>query len=550
MSDYKYGLNAPHPDLESPVSKSWLFEIVDRKSGVVSASFTLILPPRAYTIKEPQRVSITKTFGNAFIDDYGPDNLNITLKGISGTAHVFPTFSTKGETSAYSNVHLTASEAARKTSAFGYNGRDAFYVFRDNIMRYKDKSGWEKKELRVFDLADEQAYKCVLLDFTLDRSSEQPLWYPFTISLFVYARLDRLVTKLDIVNISRDPIAALNDADSFLDKAKQLYKDVQALIDQVALLKAKTLELRTRYNKFLTQTTKILTSPLDIAKNFIDISFATAGIAWDTYQAGKYTEKRYIESSELFRATLNQGLKIYGYQISEGWQTSKTVSIEADAGLSTPEDITDPISRNVNLKNYEFDGLNVYTVKGEDTFQSIALNEMGDEDLWPYIAAVNDGLYSNDDLIPGNIIYIPIQTVSAEAINKEQFIITEDIIRDPYGTDIQLDSEGGIVIQENNDVALVSGIENVQQAIDLKLQTTTGSMIKQSAYGIVAQAGFAGETMALRYMKMAIRAALIQDPRIEAVRNLLVSLESDTVYISMDIDILGAETSLPVTVSL
>jgi phage baseplate assembly protein W len=353
-----------------------------------------------------------------------------------------------------------------------------------------------------------------------------------------------------VIKISRDPIAALNDVDSFLDKAKQLYKDVQELIDKVALLKAKSLELRTRYNKFLTQTTKILTSPLDIVKNFIDISFATAGIAYDTYQAGKYTEKRYIESSELIRATLNEGLKIYGYQISEGWQTSKIVSIEADAGLSTPEDIIDPISRNVDLKDYEFNGLNVYTIKGEDTLQSIALSEMGDEDLWVYIAAVNGGLYSNNDLVPGNTIYIPVQIETSEAINKEQFIMTEDIIRDPYGTDILLDANGGIVVQENSDVALVSGIENVQQAINLKLQTTAGSMIKQSAYGIIAQAGFAGETMALRYMKMAIRAALIQDPRIEAIRNLFVTLESDVVYVSMDIDIYGAEASLPVSVSM
>lgn len=550
MSDYPYGRNAVQPDLESPVSKSWLFEIVDRESGKVSTSFTLILPPKSYSIKEPQRVSITKTFGNAFVDDYGPDNLNITLKGISGTAHVFPTFTTTGKNSAYTDVALTARDVSRNVETSGYNGRDAFYVFRDRIMRYKDKAGWEKKELRVYDLADEQAYKCILLDFTLDRASEQPLWYPFAISLFVYARLDKSKPKLDVIKISRDPIAAMNDADSFLDKITQLYKGLEAIGDNVALLKAKSLELRTRYNKFLTQTTQLIVSPLDIAKNFIDIAFTGMGVVYDTYQAGKYTEKRYIEASELFRATLNQGLKIYGYQISEGWQVSKTLVIEGDGGLDTPEAIIDPVSRIVDLRSYEFSGLDVYTVKGADSLQSIALVELGDEDLWPYIAAVNDSVDSNDDLIAGETLYIPVQIDSVEDINKEQFILTEDVVRDPYGTDVKLDSDGGIIVQENSDVALISGVENVQQAIDLRLSTTVGSMIKQSVYGIVAQAGFAGESMAIRYLKLSIRAALIQDPRIESIDNMVVSLGSDVLNVSMDVGIIGAEAALPVTASL
>lgn len=550
MSDYLYGRNAPQPDLESPVSKSWLFEIVDRKSNKVSESFTLILPPKSYTIKEPQRVSITKTFGNAFVDDYGPDNLNIILKGISGTAHVFPTFSTRGNYSAYNNVKLTISDIKRETSTNGYTGRDAFYMFRDSIIRYKDKAGWEKKELRVYDLADEQAYKCILLDFTLDRTSEQPLWYPFTISLFVYGRLDKLKPKLKVIKVWKEPISALNVIDSVLNKITQMYRDVDAILDKAAILKSQAELIRARYNTFLTQTTQLLVSPLDAIKNLIDAGTIALGVIKDTYDAGKYTEERYVEASELFRSLLNEALKIYGYQISKGWQISKTIVIESDGGLDTPDAITDPVSRVIDLKSYEFSGLNVYTIKGNDTLQNIALVELGDEDLWVYIATVNNDVDSNADLVPGETIYIPVQVDSIDDVNKEQFILTEDVVRDPYGTDILLDANGGIVIQENNDVALISGIENVQQAIDLRLSTAVGSMIKQSVYGIVAQAGFAGESMAIRYMKLSIRAALIQDPRIESIDNMIASLGSDVLNVSMDVGIIGAEAALPVTASL
>ena len=66
-----YGTHAPRPSLESSLSKSWLFEIVDKETKDIIESFTLIMPPQSLTIKEPQRTSITKTFGNVFVDDYG-----------------------------------------------------------------------------------------------------------------------------------------------------------------------------------------------------------------------------------------------------------------------------------------------------------------------------------------------------------------------------------------------------------------------------------------------------------------------------------------------
>ncbi len=174
---------------ENALSKSWLFEVVNTETKMIDTSFTLILPPQSYTIREKHRVSITKTFGNAFIDDYGPDNLEITIKGISGTAHVFPTFRSKGAVgSVPSNLGAIATAAAPITDLYGeiressgemHNAKSAFYTFRDDIMRYKDAGDYDKKELRVYDLGDEQSYKCALLEFSVDRTSDKPFWYPF-----------------------------------------------------------------------------------------------------------------------------------------------------------------------------------------------------------------------------------------------------------------------------------------------------------------------------------------------------------------------------------
>jgi hypothetical protein len=542
VQDYPYGRNAPHPTLEPPISKSWLFEIVETDTSRIVESFTLVMPPTSIQIKEAQRVSITKTFGNAFVDDYGPDNIQITLKAISGTVHTFPTFKPQGKSIMFNDT-ADALQTPRLAKS-GYNGRDAFYVFRNTIMRYKDSDGWDKNELRVYDLADEQAYKCVLLDFTLDRNADNPLRYPFTISLFVYERLDKYKPKLKAIKIAENPTSALNTVDSLIDKIKELYKDIESISNKAALLSAKALELRTRYNRFLAQTTKILTSPLDIAKNFIDIGLTAVGVAYDTYRAGKYTLERYMYAEEMIRETLNKGLKIYGYQISEGWQVSRNVVIEGDGGINVSG--TGNPTRDIITDTYTFSGLRVYTVKGQDTLQSIARNELGDEDYWPYVAFVNTDINTNDDLVAGNTIYLPVQVDPSEGINKEQFIITEDITRDPYGTDIRIDSDGNLVIQENGDFGLISGIDNIKQSIDLRLNTVAGSMLKQSAFGLSVGAGLAGTTMAIRYLKMALRATVIQDPRVESVDDIIVYLEKDTIYINMTIKIIGTSEVLSV----
>lgn len=304
----RYGKNAPHPALESPLSKSWLFEIVDRQSGVIQESFTLIFPPQSLSIKEPQRVSITKTFGSVFVDDYGPDNIQITLKGISGTTQVFPTFTTTGRQSNFTDIAAAVSGASQAASnSLGYTGKNAFYTFRNNIIRYKDRSSWEQTELRVYDLADEQAYKCVLLDFSLDRNSDSPLRYPFTISLFVYDKLDKVKIKPGVVvNISRDPTAALNDIDNSIGVLEQLYRDVLEAQNQIALVKSVVLELRTRIARQLGEVAQFLTSPLNITKNLIDIGISTGGVLYDAFLAGRFTFERYAGAVELFQDIITQ----------------------------------------------------------------------------------------------------------------------------------------------------------------------------------------------------------------------------------------------------
>ena len=202
-----------------------------------------------------------------------------------------------------------------------------------------------------------------------------------------------------------------------------------------------------------------------------------------------------------------------------------------------------------SLESYLFSGVNLYVVKEGDTLQTIAQRQLGNINLWPYIAAVNQTIYSNEDLVVGDNIYLPVN-VETGKVSKDNFILTEDTLRDPYGTDIKLDKNGNIVLRESNDVALISGVPNVLQAIDFQLRTVAGSMVTQTAYGLTAQPGLAGTAHAISYVKMNFIDALIRDPRVAQVKNVRVEIDRDAIHCGADIYLVGREGTLPIDVVL
>lgn len=532
------------------LSKSFLFEIVDSATEKIDESFTLILPPQSYTIKEKQRVNITKTFGNAFVDDYGPDNIELTIKGISGTSHAFPTFQTQGISNIDWYKFTNGAKEADRTS--GFRHREAFYYFRDKIIRYKDNYEFDKKELRVYDLADQQAYKCVLLEFSVDRNADRPFTYPFTISLFVYARMgSKDVSSARTINIGKNPknvLLSLYEAMNSFEKKFPLFKTIQKIKNQVAIITNQLNLLEAKYNSWLEKGKSILESPLALTKQVIDAFGVLAEAVYDTYNQGKMLVEDYVNAKENINNQIREICAMYGFAIQEGSQQTKVASIST---FKSFDYVTDPLNPEPTYddETFAFSGVITYTVLGGDTLQSIAQDYLGDDSLWIYIAAVNNDINSNEDLVVGQSIFIPVANDSITE-SKDSFILTEDTNRNPYGADIELDSSGNMVIQESNDVGIIDGVENVIQSVDIRLNTLVGSLLKQTAFGLMTNIGMAGTDYAISYIKMNFRNSLIQDPRISDVSNVAVTVLKDSFRISADITLIGLDLTLPVSTVL
>ncbi len=537
----------------NPLEKSYLFEIVNRGDRSIEASFTLVIPPSSVRIQEPQRVSITRTFSNAIIDDYGPDNLQITISGNSGTARAFPTFRSSGGLELNpSGVLNTARVSARVRGSLredsGYTQRSAFYTFRDEIIRYKDRfENFEDKELIVYDLGDEQAYRCVLLDFTLDRSAENPLQYPYSISLFAYERVDSpQVRDAETMAISRDPFNALQRLDSILNAVleipvlaaiQELSNRVQSAITVANLITAR---LQTTGQRLIATAEQ----PLVLSKQLVETLRTTRQRAATFFRRGNMLLRDYASFLEGLASATAEAMGVYGFAITIGRQREVTTTIPIN-GTLTESDLyvdTGNLAPSANPQSYTYSRVRSIVVKEGDTLQTIANRELGDMALWIHIAILNN-LTSNSELAPGDTLFLPVQQASSTEFSA--FILSEKTT-DQYGTDMQLDSRRGFAIAENGDYATVSGLSNIIQAIDSRLNTKLRSMIKHTAFGIATIPGRPTNELAVAYTRSSLKASLFRDPRIAFVRDIGVTLREDGISITARIGIHGLDDTIAI----
>ena len=180
-----------------------------------------------------------------------------------------------------------------------------------------------------------------------------------------------------------------------------------------------------------------------------------------------------------------------------------------------------------------------YVVEYGDTLQSIAKNNMRNEDNWRILAQVND-ITSITDLEPGMELNIPL--VERDDIGLSRFIISESrelTVRSILGTDIAVDPVNGVVIDDKGNAQTISGRENIQQALSHRLNTQLGSVLQLSdSYGLPFVIGKAGVGVAVRYIRIAVRTTLARDPRVSQVGSVSVSVEGDVIRISAEIVLL------------
>ena len=177
---------------------------------------------------------------------------------------------------------------------------------------------------------------------------------------------------------------------------------------------------------------------------------------------------------------------------------------------------------------------NVRTFRG-DTLQRIASRELNDAGRWYELININ-GLkppYITDDLaqsgngvlLSGSLIKIPSpnQVVSAETDPEAVF-----------GTDVRL--EKGDLGAVDGDLALVSGVDNLGQALRNVVKTEPGELVYHPRYGCSARRligevnGPSNTFIAASFVKRSLQA----DPRVAKVSRTAVDVNGDSMNIEAE----------------
>jgi hypothetical protein len=168
-------------------------------------------------------------------------------------------------------------------------------------------------------------------------------------------------------------------------------------------------------------------------------------------------------------------------------------------------------------------------IKETDTLDSLAGKYLGDPEKAIDIAAYN-GVAALSDLNPGDTIKIPITTLTQRM--KRNFIFARRGDRDNYGRDILLSDNGSFMVSTSGDYALTNGINNISQAILMRLKESVSKRIRLNAYGI--RTNISDQTAGIAYIISSIELTVSSDPRVESVDNIRFSSGGD--YLNVNVD--------------
>jgi len=187
------------------------------------------------------------------------------------------------------------------------------------------------------------------------------------------------------------------------------------------------------------------------------------------------------------------------------------------------------------------------------TTWKISLN--GDADLQRFTTAAQANLRA---FLPGTVnstklVFIPSQipTQLNDFVGKPNPAIAEanNFIL-VGGADLLLTSGNDIVITPTGDQLLAVGLQNIIQRARIAFSTPQGSLVEHPQYGIPLQPGTSVADLDKQQLILATRNLFSDDPTFIGVSAASVSVNGPAATLSCQIDVAGAQNSLPLSFQL
>ena len=554
--------------------KAYLLEF--KLNGVLTDAFTFSVPPENEDFSFPQRKSETKTFGGAVVADYGNDLVQITLSGSTINQELKLIYKSK----------LGTTEMT---------GEQEIFYLRDLLKKYGTRDNLQNKEVYLYSLNgggtktthNPKWWKIFIGQLGITRSKDKPFCYNYK---FVASGAPEVTRKRITKNFSifKTISNKLNDWQSTVNG---LIEDMNFVADTIEEYGGGFLDDLSGYiNSFKTNIDQFNGAVGRYASVFSGIIDEAGNFAVDTVMLGDkvlYSAFRYYPTitADVWNSCLNlvsSAKSIYNYcaniddtYFSESsWQSIKELfddsvsdidiadvySTLAYEGLNDANEAMGLTSKNLNDlglavipgDSEESDQLIVtYGYKvvaltdAETSWDQLAQDYYGDSSL-SYILATYNNLPTDKPLVAGQNILIP-NLNFAESKTSENEIYNPPDVKDNYGKDIVITDSNDIGIY-NGDIALVGGVDNLEQALLNRYSTLLGARIRVETYGIQASIGDA-LTATSALIQASINQTTVEDPRVDSIEDISFNGKGDNLNVSVIyIDKNGAKRNIGGTI--
>lgn len=562
---------------------------MDKSSTTITEIFFMI-PPKTKSVSEPTRSTTVPTLGGNYNNDAGNGTKNITLTGDL----YFPYIGSPDNPVARDNTGL----------ANTIDGLNEFFKLRWMLVRYRDytmtkrgtlqvpvsvlpfsgeigalyskisknlssKIGALYDEIRVifhdYDMDDH--WFCRVDNFSSSQSDAKYLAISYSINIECYEPAGRnsymSVTQSrkstnELVNNIANQLNAVNFSDQFAS--------VQSEIGYNAAFISTSVEIEEIISDIQDENELIQagrSTALTLLPEYVNILFKATDLALQEfkntflsdeqkalYNAGTLTLDDIVSPDLLTFYNTLQKIKIFGESLQGALNSiiqQEEIRFFANANNYTlTEDQFDNTDKNAVENNTQFF---YYTVLAGDTSRIIALRELHDSEKFINILQVNN--ISENDFIDGLLVgtQIKIPLLAGGITRGDDNLVYEsnpaNIQSFLFGSDIATGINNQILLSGTGDLQALTGVENVIENIENRLNSRKGSLnVFSPNWGSIAiDDGNAPMLVKINRYLTDVLDQIQADPRVDNVKMDLSQLKfkGETISVPIKVSFVGSE---------
>lgn len=568
-------------------SKGYSFRVVVVDGNTVKDTaagwqeFNLQINPQELAQDEIFAIQVTPTLRGILVEHQGSTLKDITISGTTGLSPM------RREGGAKKNT-------GRPVLASGHSGFEEFHELRSYFRAYveakrKDSAG--NLRMIFFNKRDAEQLLVEPQKFTMKRSAAKPFLYEYSIQLkaIAVANGDKIPSANAALEGILGKIQSIDKAFDYLTEAQQTIegaiglirrteRDIEAtVLGPLRTINAMLRSIRggaaalfgpfgvtRRFVQSLELECKRIEANLNdlLAKPLGDFNRVTGRVSTLQGPVGRQPTYQELKTLNAFNSVKKATILLLA-EIS--FYENDTNQASASATAQYQQRTVNSEGQIVQIPNSNFSlaipaSVTTAPIDGNDTIHTIAAKALGDPDRFkeivilnglkpPYISATG----GNGTLKPGDLILIPSSggTDSVAGIKQNaEYEVTKGFVHaeKSLGVDLRVDEDFDLVFANFGDYDLVAGIQNMAQAIVIRMGLDKGSLKRHPSIGAGLQTG--AKTKDVQEIREDLVRSLQADSRVESIPFASVEQQGGTTIINMVIKIKNVGQPVPVSINV